>query len=223
MIIAKNRIEILDCTIRDGGYVNNWSFSKDLVRESYRALSKSGVNWVELGFRGSERYFDPQKYGLWRFTKDDVVNEVTRNINGAKIAVMGDYGKIDAEDFVVARESPVHLVRIAVHKDKVANAVNLLEKIKEKGYQTSLQCMGYSTYTSAEKRELLSILKSTGIDYVYVADSYGSVFPFQIPGLFEPLLAVGGFKVGFHPHNNIQMAFANTLEAIRVGVHIIDS
>jgi len=103
VIISKNRIEILDCTIRDGGYVNNWSFSKDLVRESYRALSKSGVNWVELGFRGSERYFDPQKYGLWIFTKDDVVNEVTRNINGAKIAVMGDYGKIDAEDFVVAR------------------------------------------------------------------------------------------------------------------------
>jgi len=60
------------------------------------------------------------------------------------------------------------------------------------------------------------------MDYVYVADSYGSMLPFQIPAFFEPLLEAG-FRVGFHPHNNIQMAFANTLEAIRTGVHIIDS
>lgn len=218
-----SKIEILDCTIRDGGYVNNWIFSKELVRESYRALSKSGVTYVEIGFRGSDKYFHQEKCGLWRFTPDTLIDEVTNNINGAKIAVMGDYGKIDVEDFATASESPVDLVRIAVHKDKLSRAMGLLEKIKTKGYLTSLQCMGYSTYNEQEKRELLSALKSTSIDYVYIADSYGSIFPFQIAGLFEPLLEVGGFRVGFHPHNNIQMAFANSLEAIRAGVHIIDA
>lgn len=221
--MKNKQIEILDCTIRDGGYINNWKFSKELVRESYRALSKSGVTYVELGFRGSKKYFNPDKYGVWRFTPDSLIDEVTSNINGAKIAVMGDFGKIDMEDFAPASESPVDLVRIAVHKDKLGGAIGLLDKIKAKGYLTSLQCMGYSTYTDQEKHELLRGLKNTTIDYVYIADSYGSIFPFQIAGLFEPLLEVGGFRVGFHPHNNIQMAFANSLEAIRLGVDIIDT
>ena len=216
-------LQILDCTIRDGGYLNNWIFNKELVRESYRALSKSGIDYVEMGFRGTEKYFQREKFGLWRFTPDELIREVTHNINGAKIAVMGDFGKIDLEDFSSASDSPVNLVRIAVHKDKTKEAIDLLERIKGKGYLTSLQCMGYSTYTEVEKQELFEQLRTTEIDYVYVADSYGSIVPFQIRELFEPLLEIGGFRVGFHPHNNIQMAFANSLEAIRMGVHIIDS
>jgi 4-hydroxy 2-oxovalerate aldolase len=181
------------------------------------------VNYVEMGFRGSEKYFDSEKYGLWRFTPDDLIREVTQNIRGAKIAVMGDFGKIDIEDFPPAEESPVNLVRVAVNKDKVFSAIDLLDGLKKRGYLTSLQCMGYSTYTENEKRDLLRALKSSSIDYVYVADSYGSMLPSQIRGLFEPLIETGGFRVGFHPHNNIQMAFANTLEAIRAGVDIVDA
>ena len=216
------KVKILDCTLRDGGYVNNWMFSKELARESYRALSKSGVTFVEMGFRGTEKYFEPEKYGLWRFTPDDLIREVTENIRGAKISVMGDFGKFDLDDLSPADESPVSLVRIAVHKNKVNGAIDLLDKIKVKGYLTSLQCMGYSTYSEFERQKLIDRLKSSEIDYVYVADSYGSMLPFQIPGFFEPLLEAG-FRVGFHPHNNIQMAFANTVGAIRTGVHITDS
>lgn len=214
---------MLDCTLRDGGYVNNWFFGNDLARESYRALSKSGITYVEMGFRGSVHFFDREKFGPWRFSPDSLIRRVTKNIKGAKIAVMGDFGKIELDDFAPADESPINLVRIAVHKDKATEAIDLLKKVKLKGYLTSLQCMGYITYSELEKKELIKGLKSAAIDYVYVADSYGSIFPFQIRGLFEPLLEVGGFRVGFHPHNNIQMAFANTLEAIRAGVHIVDS
>lgn len=219
----KSKIDILDCTLRDGGYVNNWMFSKKLARECYRSLSKSGVTYVEMGFRGTMRYFEPEKYGLWRFSPDDLICEVTRNIRGAEIAVMGDFGKIHLDDFSPAAESPVSLVRIAAHKDKINSAITFLEEIKAKGYIASLQCMGYSTYSENEKKDLIDILKKSSVDYVYIADSYGSILPFQIRELFEPLLEVNSFRVGFHPHNNIQMAFANTLEAIRTGVHIIDS
>ena len=71
--------EILDCTIRDGGYVNNWEFDTKLVREVYRALSKCGVEYVEIGFRGTEKHFDRNKYGLWRFTTEEHIHEVTNN------------------------------------------------------------------------------------------------------------------------------------------------
>jgi len=215
-------MQILDCTIRDGGYINSWKFEKGLVREVYRALSKSGVDYIELGFRGTEKYFDPQIYGRWRFSTEEDLSEVTRNISGAKIALMGDYGKIELDDLILQKDSCVDLVRVAVNKNNIFNAIDLLEEIKGKGYKVSLQCMGYSTYTDNEKYDLLDALAKTDLDYVYVADSYGSMFPHQIKSFLEPFLNIGSIKVGFHAHNSLQMAFANSLEAIRAGCQMID-
>lgn len=219
----QKKIEILDCSIRDGGYVNNWYFSKELVREVYRALSKSGVDFIELGFRSTEKYFDPQKYGLWRFSSEQDLIEVKRNISGAKIGVMGDFGKIDLDDLSDKKDSCADLFRMAAHKDNIFKAIDFLEKIKAKGYLTSLQAMGYSCYCDHEKKDLIDALKKTRLDFVYVADSYGSIFPFQIEKLFEPFLEIEHLKIGFHPHNNVQMSFANTIEAIRIGVDIVDT
>ena len=217
------KFDILDCTIRDGGYINNWEFDKKLVREVYRALSKSGVEYVEIGFRGTEKYFDKNKYGRWRFTTEEHIREATDNIVGAKLALMADYGKVESDDFCEAKESVVNLVRIAVHKDNLKGAIDLLGKIKEKGYEVSLNVMGYANYSENERRYLVDLVKKVVLDYVCIADSYGSMFPDQIRPLFEPVLEIPDIKVGFHPHNNLQMAFANSLEAIRCGVHIIDS
>ena len=217
------KFEILDCTIRDGGYVNNWEFDKKLVREVYRALSKSGVELVEIGFRGTEKHFDRNKYGLWRFSSEEDIREVTNNITGAKLSLMADYGKVELDDFCDANDGVVDLVRIAVHKDNLKGAIDLLGQIKEKGYEVSLNVMGYANYSENERKNLLDLLKNVVLDYVYIADSYGSLFPDQIRSIFEPILGIPNIKVGFHPHNSLQMAFANALEAIRCGVHIIDS
>lgn len=222
-MISKKNIKILDCTIRDGGYVNNWYFSKEMVREVYRALSKSGVDFVELGFRSTSKYFNPSKYGLWRFCSEEDLKNVKSNIYGSKIAVMGDFGKVDINDLQDKNDSTIDMFRIAVHRNNVFKAIDMLEKIKSKGYIVSLQCMGYSCYTDQEKNDLIDALKKTDIDYVYVADSYGSMFPFHIEKIFQPFLELGNIKVGYHPHNNIQMAFASTLEALRVGIDIVDT
>lgn len=221
--MSKRKFQILDCTIRDGGYVNDWQFDSKLVRESYRTLSKSGVDYVELGFRSSSKHFDPKKYGEWRFCTEEKLQEITKGIKGAKIGVMGDFGKFDLEDLDQKANSCVDIVRLAAHKHKLMEAIDFLQKVKEKGYVVSLQCMGYSKFTEEETAGLVERLKDSDIDYVYVADSYGSIFPFQMEAFFRPLLELERIKVGFHPHNNIQMAFANTLEAIRLGVHIIDT
>jgi len=219
----KNGIEILDCTIRDGGYINNWWFEKGMVREVYRSLSKSGIDYVELGFRGTEKYFDSKKYGLWRFSTEENLREVTRGIEGAKVSIMGDYGKLDLEDLDDKKNSVVTMVRVAVHKNQVFDAIAQLEQIKAKGYITSLQAMGFTGYTEEEKHELKSALVDSGLDYFYIADSYGSIFPNQMESLFAPFQDIASLKLGFHPHNSLQMAFANTLEAIDIGVDIIDS
>lgn len=216
------KIKILDCTIRDGGYINNWYFDKKIVREVYRALSKSGVDIVEIGYRGTKENFDPNKYGTWRFTTEDDLREVLDGIKGPRVAVMGDYGKIRIEDFEKQENSMVDMVRIAAHKNQISKAIDLLDDLKEKGYETSLQAMGFTGYTPKEVDQLRNTLKNSDMDYFYIADSYGSIFPNQIRSMFEPFLELENIKIGFHPHNSLQMAFANTLEAIRIGVDIVD-
>ena len=216
-------LQVLDCTIRDGGYINNWQFEKKLVREAYRALSKSGVEYIEIGYRGTAKYFDEDRFGIWRFSSEEDIREVISNIDGAKLALMADYGKIDVSDFCDASDSVVELIRVAVNKNSLKEATALLEKIKAKGYRVSLNAMDYNNFSKKERDELIRIIKGSAIDYIYVVDSYGSLFPYQIKPILEPLLSIPNIKVGFHPHNSLQMAFANTLEAIHCGVHILDS
>ncbi|MFC1805327.1 hypothetical protein ACFLZ3_05850, partial [Candidatus Omnitrophota bacterium] len=148
---------------------------------------------------------------------------VVRYKHFPQIALMVDYGKFDLGDLGPRDEELVELIRIAVHKNKVEEAVKLSEKIKEKGYKVSINLVGYSNYTDSERRDRVSLLKDADIDYLYMVDSYGSILANQIEGLLEPLLELPGKKIGFHAHNNLQMAFANTLEAIRCGVSIIDT
>ncbi|MFC1595707.1 hypothetical protein ACFL4D_00275 [Candidatus Margulisiibacteriota bacterium] len=221
--MMNKNLEILDCTIRDGGYINNWDFDIKLVRETYRALSKAGVDYVELGYHGTEKYFDKDKYGLFRFTPVETVNEVCQGISGAKVAVMLDFGKYDLEDIETYKNSPVELLRIAFHKNKVEEALKSAVEIRKMGFKVAVNLMGFATYTEEEKAKLLDLLNETSLDYAYVADSYGSMFPNQLETFYKPLLKVDDLKWGFHPHNNLQMAFANTLAAIEAGAVIVDS
>jgi len=214
--------KILDCTVRDGGYLNNWHFDIKMVREIYRTLSKSGIDVVELGFLGTEKYFNRSEFGPWRFSDIENLKTVTEGIKGAKLALMGDYGKIDFEDFSDEILEYVDLIRIAAHKNRINDAVKMLEKIKRKGIAVSLQAMGITSYSSKEIFELIRMLHDTYIDYIYIADSYGSILPDQVKGIIDPFRDLPNTRIGFHPHNSLQMAFANALEAIKNGVEIID-
>jgi len=212
------RIKILDCTIRDGGYLNNWNFNKKLVREVYRAVSDAGIDIFEIGFKSKKDNIN----GIWRFCKEEDLRDVTLGISGARIGVMIDFGKVDISQIPPISETVIDIVRVAVHKNKIPAALKLIDYIKQRGFTTSIQMMGYSTYTKKEQKDIVKLLENSNADYAYIADSYGSILPFQIKELFEPLLEIPGIKVGFHPHNSLQMAFANTLEAIKTGVDIID-
>ena len=218
-----SNVGILDCTIRDGGYVNNWKFDKKLVRETYRALSKAGIDFVELGYHGTEDYFDKNKYGAFRFCSAEDISYVCGDISGAQVSLMVDFGKFNMADLIQYKDTPVKMIRIAVHKDVVKSAVDCAAEIKKMGFLTSINLMGFSIYSAKERGELLTLLRNASLDYVYLADSHGSMFPHQIEDFYKPLLEIKHIKLGFHSHNNLQMAFANTFSAIEAGVQIVDS
>jgi 4-hydroxy 2-oxovalerate aldolase len=215
-------VKILDCTIRDGGYINNWDFSLQVVKDIYRQLSRTGIDYIELGFRNSLVY-NPKEDAYWVNCNEEILKEVKNGNSSLKVCVLVDFGKANVEHFLNASKSEIDLVRVAAHKHKIPEALQLLKKIQKKGYETSMQLMGYPQYSKSERTELIPLLKQHTPDFVYVADSYGSLLPDQIDSLVSPLLELNAFKVGFHPHNNLQLAFANTLEAIKSGVHVVDA
>lgn len=211
------QFEILDCTIRDGGYLNDWDFDRRFVRELYRNLSRTGIDVVEIGFRNIQK----KGYGIWYSTPEALLHELFGDISGASIALLIDQGEVDLKHIPDAKDSLVSLYRIASHKDKVQEGIELCEIIKKRGYRTSLQLMGIVGYSREDKESLIKPLSASSADYIYFADSYGSLFPGQIKELVDWLKPTGK-KIGFHPHNNLQLAFANTLEAISCGIDIVD-
>ena len=217
----RKKTKILDCTIRDGGYLNDWHFDFKLARELYRAHSRSGIDFVEIGFRSSDKYFAPDKYGPWRFTPESLISKVVKGISGPPVSLMVDFGKVDIEDIPERKNSLASMYRVAVHKDKVIPAIELCNIIADKGYTASIQLMGIVNYTDEDFSHILGPLGASKITYVYFADSYGSLFPSDIKPIRDRL-AVTEKKIGFHAHNNLQLAFANTLEAIKSGLDIVD-
>ena len=215
--------KLLDCTMRDGGYLNSWFFDKKFAREYLLASVKTGVDIIEIGWRGTEEFFSREKYGPWRFTGDDLIREVSNGIRLPDIAVMCNFGKISINDFLDKSESPVDIIRLACSSDVIKQGMNLLHDFKKKGYKVSLNATGFSNYSDIQLEELELAIKDSDLDYFYVADSYGSMLPNDIPRLLERFVGIDRIKVGFHPHNSFQMAFANTLEAIRVGASAVDS
>jgi len=218
----KSNFLILDCTIRDGGYLNNWDFDQKTVKEVYRNVSKSGVDYIELGFQNSIKFINPKTEGVWRITTEKLLKETVGGASGAPISLMLDQGKYDLEDIPLKKKSMVSMYRVACHKDKVVDAIEGCQRIKEKGYLSSLQLMGIVGYQQDDFDNFLRRIKKSSIDYVYFADSYGSLFPDSIKKYIE-ILRETGKRIGFHSHNNLQLAFANALAAIDEGVDILDA
>lgn len=213
-------IQLLDCTIRDGGYVNNWDFPLPFARALYRALSASRVGWMELGF------FDPGYVGgnPWRHVARATVDAVVGGEPGARISLLLNYGSARAEDLPPAEETGVHMLRVATHRADRMKACELAAAAHERGYFATVNLMGISRYSRQEIASLPGLFNEYRgrVDCFYLADSFGSLLPARTRELFDVLRFGTDAALGFHPHNNLQLAFANSLEAMAAGAAVVD-
>ena len=110
----REKIKVLDCTIRDGGLMNNHDFDDRFVRAIYKAVSEAGIDYMEIGYKNSKRLFPGDKYGAWKFCSDDDIRKVTEGIpSKTKLSVMVDVDRVDLEDIKPKKESPVSMIRTA--------------------------------------------------------------------------------------------------------------
>ena len=221
-------IKVVDATIRDGGLVNNFFFTDEFVKELYEANIKSGVDYMEFGYKASKNLFNEEDHGKWKFcNEDDLRAIVGENVSDMKIAVMADVGRTDFEkDIIDKKDSVIDLIRIATYINTIPAAIEMIEYCHAKGYETSVNIMAVSTADSKDIEQALELLGQSNVDVIYLVDSYGSLYPEQIRNLTEMYVAVAekyGKKAGIHAHNNQQMAFANTIEATTNGASYLDA
>ena len=220
-------IKVLDCTIRDGGLINEHLFEDKFVRAVYQAIAASGVDYVELGYKASTKYFSPDKYGKAKFCSEDFIRKVIEGVETkVKISTMVDIGRVEPEDILPKKDSVIDMMRIASYVKDVDKAIALVKHCADKGYETTVNLMAISTALLPDLEEALSQLSNSPVKAVYCVDSYGALFSEQIHFFVEKFaeyLKPKGIEVGIHCHNNQQLGFANTIEAIRKGANFLDA
>jgi len=215
-------IKIIDCTIRDGGLMNNWEFDKTLVRDVFKGLANAGVDYVELGYRADKRQFSKSDHGPWRFCDEEDLREVAYQCD-SKISVMIDVGRTEHETIVPREESIVSMYRVATYAKDIDKAIYLANHVKKLGYEVAVNIMAASHVLEMDLQEALNQLADTEVDVVYLVDSFGYFYSEQIHFLAEKYLSrLPGKEIGIHCHNNQQLAFANTVEGIIKGVNYLD-
>jgi len=220
-------IKVIDCTIRDGGLMNKSKFSLEMVRAIYTALCAAGVDYVEIGYRNSKAHFSTEEYGAWRFCDEDMLHKAidgVPNPKGTKLAVMQDAHKAAADDMLPKEKSLVDLVRVATYVKDVDKAIALANSAHKKGYQTTINIMAVSTALDRELDEALQQIEAeTSVIACYIVDSNGALYSEDVDYLvhkYQRFLTTR--EIGVHCHNQQQLAYANTIEAIIKDANFLD-
>ena len=225
----KKKLNILDCTLRDGGYYNNWDFTRETVNEYLSAMSNIEVDYVELGFRSFQaRDF---KGPTWYTTESYLESlHIPKNI---KIGVMVNVSEIISHPsginnatklmFRNAKKSKVKFVRLASHFKEINETIKICKILKKMNYFVTINLMQISEQNKEKILSVTKLINKASPNVLYFADSLGSMNPSQVRNLIKILRQNWKGTLGIHTHNNLGKAIANSLEAIDLGVTMIDS
>ena len=220
------QLKVLDCTIRDGGLMNNHQFSDEFVHGIHQALVAASIDYMEIGYKADKKLFSPADYGIWKSCDEDDVKRFFGNEDpGIKLSVMADIGRTVESDIVPKEKSLIDLIRVACYIHQIPAALDMVKDAKDKGYEVSVNLMAISTVPEFELNKGLEMIGRSDTDMVYLVDSFGSLYFEQIDDLMRRYLAAmhGDKQVGIHAHNNQQMAYANTVYAAIHGATMLDS
>jgi 4-hydroxy 2-oxovalerate aldolase len=222
-------ITILDCTLRDGGYYNNWDFEPEKAKKLISALSIAGVDIIEVGYKSASK---DRFYGLFKYCNENYLSFLSE-IKGSEFAFM-----IDAKEFfyekgidlskldtvIKPRQASLFTwCRIAgIYKD-IDKIPELIKYFSDKGYKVAFNLMGGSLLKKEQILHSIELVNTTAAEVFYIADSFGSMYPEEIKALVKLLKNNFKKKIGIHTHDNQGMAYANTLAAISEGVDFVDS
>ena len=215
-------MKILDCTLRDGGYYTNWDFSKELVETYMGSLNSLPIDYIEIGYRSPllkeyhGKYFYLPLYEL----------EHLKKVSDKKLVIILNEKDIQIEhldELLIPIKGIVTMIRMAIAPDNLSRAIELAKQIKSYGFEVGFNVMYMSKWK--ENPDFLELLDGVNgvADCFYMVDSYGGVFPDELIEIIELVKAKVTCSLGFHGHDNLQLALINTLTALEHGVEYIDA
>ncbi|NEP50559.1 MAG: hypothetical protein F6K65_17815 [Moorea sp. SIO3C2] len=215
---------ILDCTLRDGGYYTNWDFRQNLVQNYLKTIADLPIEYIEIGYRNpTQKGYSGEYYYLPKSTLELLSDYECAK---PKLALMLDAKNCvpqDVPNLLKGCQGLVRLVRLAVNPAQLDHGVSIARAVKDCGFEVALNLMYLSKL--ADNYSILMEFKklSEVLDYLYLVDSYGACFPGHVKKVFQFAKDNLPQKIGFHGHDNINLAFANSLTALEAGADIVDS
>ena len=224
-----NKVKNLDCTLRDGGYYNNWDFTKDLVNDYLKTMSSIGVDYVEVGFRSFQT--KDFKGPTW-YTTDSYLEslQIPKNLTigvmvNAFELITHPLGILKATKkmFKDSKKTKVKFVRLACHFEEFNETIEVCKILKELGYFVTINLMQISEQSKEKILSVAKIAQKTELDVLYFADSLGGMDPTEVSNIIKNFREHWKGLIGIHTHNNLGKAIANSLAAVKSGANILDS
>jgi 4-hydroxy 2-oxovalerate aldolase len=221
-------IKVMDCTVRDGGLINDHQFDDGFVRAVYDSCVAAGIDAMEFGYKADKKIFAPSQFGKWKFCDEDTLRSIVDdNPTDLQISVMADAERTDYHaDILPKSQSVIDIIRVATYIHQIPTALDMIKDAADKGYRVTLNLMAISVIQERELEEALEVLSATPICALFIVDSFGAYYSEQIRDLtvmFMKAVEGTGIEVGMHAHNNQMLAYANTLEALIVGANRLDA
>ena len=214
-------LKILDVTLRDGGYRNNFNFSEDCIKTIISKLSDANIDFIEVGYRNGS--FKPIKnIGITGISDDNYLTLVHQIIRSARTSVIYHPKNVNEQDIVRMNQLGVDMLRCCYDLNNTENSLKYIQLTKELGM---ISCVNFTRISKLPRNILiqhLKLLQYTGVDVIYLADSNGSLTPEVTANLVKTVKDTIDVEVGFHAHNNLHLAIANAVCAIDNGATFID-
>lgn len=209
------RIKMLDCTLRDGGYVNDWNFGRSVITGTYKRLEKAGVNYIEVGFLDDRHDFDINRSII---PNTDSINKIFGSLkkgNAIPVAMI-DFGTCSLKSIGNCNSTFIDGIRIIFKKEKIEEALPFCKAIKDKGYKLFIQAISITSYSDIEMLEYLQRIDEIKPYAFSIVDTYGLLdnksmmrYFHLIDNNLDPEI-----KLGYHEHNNFQLGFSNTTKFV---------
>jgi len=223
----KKEIMLLDCTLRDGGYVNDWDFGHSVITGTFKRLDSAGIDIIEVGFLDDRRPFDINRTIM---PNTNAINTIYGNIKtkNAMTVAMIDFGTCSLENIGECKDTFIDGIRVIFKKEKINSALPFCKAIKEKGYKLFIQAISITSYSDGEMLNYVEKINEIKPYAFSIVDTYGLMhkdklnkYFYLIDNNLDPSISLG-----YHPHNNFQLGYSNVMNIVELETNrriIVDS
>lgn len=217
-----NTVRILDATLRDGGHRTNFHFSDVELQQILTPLDQAGLEYIEIGYRNGSIH-PIADLGRAGYSDKAYLNQCKSLITRTKMAVMAHPQNLNQDDVSELKSCGVDLLRLCVLKNKLDVALPVIAMAKKADLALSINIIHLSYYSALELDAVIEQIAAHKPSMIYFADSNGSMLPEQIKSIYTRYTQKYALSFGFHAHDNLGMAQANTLSALSAGAAYIDA